>query len=86
MEKLTKREIETIVAEQNRLDYVASSLTAAERWHIMDMGYYNSAIKGYLLRAMAGFDDEAISKVLGGLRWALDELSAEEAAKLWDEY
>lgn len=48
---------------------------------IMDSGMYNDAIKGYLIEAMRNvdFSREDIDKVLQGLRWALDELTASDA-------
>ena len=61
----------------------ARSLTAEERLHICDMGFYNDVIRGYLIRAMkeADFQEEEIERALSGLRWALDSMTAAEAEK-----
>lgn len=55
----------------------------SERMQLMDMGYYNGCIKGYLIRALqiAEFDRDDIKKALNGMRWALDEMTAAEAAE-----
>lgn len=66
----------------------AHELTDEERMFIMDMGFYNEVVKGYLVRAMknAEFDREAITKALGGLRWAFDDLTASEAAEEYRKF
>ena len=88
MSKSSKDEIQAIMAEQMRMDAMANAMTAAERLHIMDMGFYNESIKGYLVRAMqnAEFDREDIAKALGGLRWAFDEITASEAAEQYRKF
>lgn len=61
------------------------SMTAAERELIMDTGIYNESIKGYLVAAMqaAEFSREEISKALRGLNFALDDLTACDAADVY---
>lgn len=88
MSKPSKEEIQAIMAEELRMDGMAQSMTEAERLHVMDMGFYNEAIKGYMVRAMknADFSREDIAKALGGLRWALDDITAAEAAKEYQRF
>lgn len=88
MSKPSKEEIQAIMAEELRMDGMAQAMTEAERLHIMDMGFYNESIKGYLVRAMknAEFSREDIAKALGGLRWAFDEITASEAAEEYRKF
>ncbi len=54
----------------------------------LDSGYYNEAIKGYLIKAMQNvdFEREDIKKVLNGIAWALSENTADEATKIYQEF
>lgn len=54
-------------------------------YKVLDSGFYNECIKGYCIQAMknAGYDRESINDVLEGLRWALDEKTASEAASVY---
>ena len=63
-------------------------MNEAERMNLMDMGYYNECIKGYLVRAMqvAEFDREDIKKALNGMKYALDEITANEAAEEYRKF
>lgn len=57
------------------------SLTEAQRHVLCDMGYFNTTIYGYMVEALeiAGFSREDIRKAIGGMRMALDEMTAAEA-------
>lgn len=57
------------------------------RYKLCDMGYYNDAMKGYVMIAMreAGFDERDVLKVVLGMRTALDEKTAEEAERIYRE-
>lgn len=57
------------------------------RYKLCDMGYYNDAMKGYVMIAMreAGFDERDVMKVVRGMRTALDEKTAEEAEEVYRE-
>ena len=63
-------------------------LTAEERFFLCDLGYFNDTIRGYLIQAMtnADFSKEDITKALGGLCWAFDDVSASEAAEKWRKW
>lgn len=88
MTKPSKEEMQAIMAEEMRMEEMAQAMTDAERLHIMDMGFYNESIKGYLVRAMknADFSREDIAKALGGLRWAFDDITASEAAEEYRKF
>ena len=66
---------------------VASSIPRDVRYKLCDMGYYNDAMKGYVMVAMreAGFDERDVMKVVRHMRTALDEKTAEEAEKIYLE-
>ena len=57
------------------------------RYKLCDMGYYNDAMKGYVMVAMreAGFDERDVMKVVRHMRTALDEKTAEEAEEVYRE-
>ena len=76
------------VAHVNEMEKKIRALTVEEREHICNMGYYNDTIKGYLIRAMkeAKFTDDDIRKALGGMRWALDEMDAADAAATYIDF
>ena len=75
--------MEQFIKESERMDAIGFKLTPEERYHICDMGFFNGAIQGYMIRAMkvAGFQPDEIRRAVGGLGWALDELTAAEAEK-----
>lgn len=56
-------------------------LTEAQCHALCDMGYFNTTIYGYMVEALeiAGFSREDIRKAIGGMRTALDEMTAAEA-------
>lgn len=55
------------------------------RYKLIDMGYYNDVMKGYVMVAMreAGFDEKDVMRVVRGMRTALDEKTAVEAEKVY---
>lgn len=57
------------------------------RYELCDMGYYNDAMKGYMIAGMRrmGFTESEIRKVVLGMRAAMDEKTAEEAEKVYTE-
>lgn len=85
---MTKEEVQAIMAEELRMDAKAAELTEAERLHIMDMGYYNDALRGYLILAMqdAGFGPEDVTKALRAFHGVLDDTSAAEAAEVYRKF
>lgn len=80
---MTEEEKKAFIEAKLALDKKARQLTDEERYHICDMGYYNDVIRGYLIRAMknASFPKEDRERALDGLRWALDDMTAAEAAE-----
>lgn len=65
----------------------ASSVSAEVRYKLCNMGYYNDAMKGCLIAGMrsAGFTEAEIRKAVLGMRRAHDELTAEEAERVYVE-
>ncbi len=72
---------------QQNLDF-ANSLTEEQINFICDAGYYNDAIKGYVLRAAteANFTKEQIRALLSGLVTAFDYMNKEEADKYYTDF
>ena len=73
------------IAEHTRKTNIARSLTEEERFHIFSMGYYNNAVRGYLIEALnnAGFKKKEINRALEGLSEALSEHSPKEAEEIY---
>lgn len=71
--------------ERQELLYIAASVPKEVKYQICDMGYFNDAMKGYLMVGMRkmGFTDSEIRKAILGMRVAHDELTAEEAEKVY---
>lgn len=71
----------------DRLMVEAIAVPKEVRYKLCDMGYYNDAMKGYVMVAMreAGFDERDVMKVVRFMRTALDEKTAEEAEKVYLE-
>lgn len=63
----------------------AASVPKEVKYQICDMGYFNDAMKGYLIVGMrnAGFSESEIGRAVRGMRAAHDELTAEEAEKVY---
>lgn len=64
-----------------KLSKKAAQLTEEERNFIFDSGYFNSALRGYMILAMqgAGFTKENIRKAVDELHYVLDTTSVKEA-------
>lgn len=77
MEEWVKREQELLSQ--------AAGVPREVRYKLCDMGYYNDAMKGYLIAGMrnAGFSESEIRKAVLGMRAAHDELTAEEAEEVY---
>ena len=65
----------------------AVSVPKDVRYMLCDMGYYNDAMKGYLIAGMRkmGFTESEIRKAVLGMRSAQDALTAEEAERVYTE-
>lgn len=65
----------------------ALSIPEEVRYKLCDMGYYNDAMKGYLIAGMRrmGFTESEIRRAVLGMRSAHDELTAEEAERVYTE-
>lgn len=65
----------------------ATGVPKEVRYKLCDMGYYNDAMKGYMIAGMRrmGFTESDIRKAVLGMRSAHDELTAEEAEKVYTE-
>lgn len=63
-------------------------LAEAQRLALCDMGYFNTTIYGYMVEALeiAGFNREDIRKAIGGMRTALDEMTAAEAEEAFRKF
>lgn len=85
---MNEKEIDEAVDKQQKMMAKAFALTHEERMHICDMGFYNDAIKGYLIVAMRnkGFKDEDIKRALLGLYWAFNDKTADEAAAVYNNF
>lgn len=73
--------------EERELMSQASMVPKDVRYKLCDMGYYNDAMKGYMIAGMRkmGFPEAEIRKAVLGMRAAHDELTAEEAEKVYQE-
>lgn len=72
---------------EDKIMSAAVSIPKEVRYRLCDLGYYNDAMKGYLIAGMrsAGFTEAEISRAVLGMRSAHDELTAEEAEKVYTE-
>ena len=75
------------VARERELMSQAAGVPKEVRYKLCDMGYYNDAMKGYMIAGMRrmGFTEAEIRKAVLGMRSAHDELTAEEAEKVYTE-
>lgn len=64
------------------------SLSEEQVHAVMDMGYLNSSLKGYMISAArnAGLDREQTQELLNGLRLALSEQNAADAEKVYIDF
>lgn len=75
------------VKEELDLMSQAASVPKRVRVKMCDMGYYNDAMKGYMIAGMRrmGFSESEIRKAVLGMRSAHGELTAEEAERVYTE-
>lgn len=75
------------VAKERELMSEAAGVSKDVRYKLCDMGYYNDAMKGYLIAGMRkmGFTEAEIRKAVLGMRSAHGELTAEEAERVYTE-
>lgn len=75
------------VKRERELMSQAAGVPKEVRYKLCDMGYYNDAMKGYMIAGMRrmGFSESEIRKAVLGMRSAQDELTAEEAERVYME-
>lgn len=75
------------VTRERELMSQAMAVPKEVRVKLCDMGYYNDAMKGYLIEGMRrmGFSESDIRRAVLGMRVAHDALTAEEAEKVYTE-
>lgn len=75
------------VEKELELQSAAREVSPEVRYKLCDMGYYNDAMKGYMIAGMRkmGFTETEIRKAILGMRAAMDEKTAEEAEKVYTE-
>lgn len=63
----------------------AAGVPVDVRSALCDMGYYNDAMKGYMIAGMRkmGFTESEIRRAVLGMRAAHDELTVEEAERVY---
>lgn len=73
------------VAKERELMSEAASVPKEVRYKLCDMGYYNDAMKGYMIAGMRkmGFTESEIRRAVLGMRAAHDELTVEEAEEVY---
>jgi hypothetical protein len=71
--------------EERELMAAAVAVPKEVRYKLCDMGYYNDAMKGYMIAGMRtmGFSESEIRRAVLGMRNAQDEKTAEEAEKVY---
>ena len=85
---MNEKEIDEAVDKQQKMMAKAFALTHEERMNIIDMGFYNDTIKGYLIAAMrnADFKNDEIKRALKGLNTAFDDTTADEATAVYKKF
>ena len=73
------------VARERELMAAAVAVPKEVRYKLCDMGYYNDAMKGYMIAGMRamGFSETEIRRAVLGMRKAMDEKTAEEAEEVY---
>lgn len=91
----TDKELEEAFEEQHKLYNWAFSLEQSRIDGLCDMGYYNDAMKGYLIAACkiartlepaVDLTDSQIKTLVKAMSWALDEKNKKEAEKMYKEF
>jgi hypothetical protein len=72
---------------ERELMAAATAVPKEVRYMLCDMGYYNDAMKGYMIAGMRvmGFSESEIRRAVLGMRRAMDEKTAEEAERVYTE-
>ena len=73
------------VARERELMAAAVAVPKEVRYKLCDMGYYNDAMKGYMIAGMRvmGFSEADVRKAVLGMRNAQEEKTAEEAEEVY---
>ena len=84
----TREELKELFEKNKQLLSWAQGLEAEQINYLFDGGWYNNTVKGYLIRAgqNIGLNREKINELLNGLRFALDEMSKQDADQTYLEY
>lgn len=84
----TREEMRAFWQHQRQLDAWAQSLTDEQRKHLCNMGFFNSSVKGYAIRAAQefGMTEDQTRDFLQCMSYALDMLNADEAEKLYCDF
>lgn len=84
----TQDERNEAIKKQGEMMKWTMSLSDEQVRAVMDGGYLNQAVKGYLISAakIAGFDREQTQELLNGLRLALSEKNASDAEKVYIDF
>ena len=87
-ESIPKEERKRIITEHKAKMKWGQSLNKEEINVLCDAGFYNDAIKGYLITAAknAGLDREQTKKLLDGLYWAFDEKDKVDAEEIYKNF
>ena len=85
MEVPTQEETERAMAKFAEQMKWANSLTAEQKDFLMDGGWYNNTVKGYLIAAArnADFNEKQISDLLRGLSQAFSDYNKVEAEQIY---
>lgn len=77
-----------LIDEYNRQLSWVRSLPEKDVNFLCDGGWYNDAMKGYMIRAchIAGYDYDQTSELLRALRLALSEINCSEARKEYMDF
>lgn len=75
------------VARERELMAAAVAVPEEVKHKICDMGYFNDAMKGYMIAGMRtmGFSESEIRRAVLGMRKAQEEKTAEEAERIYTE-
>lgn len=84
----SEEEKEQAKKEFNELLNWSRTLDSKQIDFLCNGGYYNNAIRGYLITACrnAKFTDEQTKELLIGLNWALSEKNKADAEKISDNF
>jgi ParB family chromosome partitioning protein len=88
LEEPTQEELEKAHRQFTKLMIWAQGLNAEQINFLLDGGWYNNAMKGYIISAAkeADFSDEQIRKLLDGFRWAIECYDKEQAEQIYLDF